>query len=206
MINPFSTTRADRRSTAQRLLHKELEQLPDDERQVVERFIERGSVARNIQREVLQSRSLGERVADRVAKIGGSWSFILTFLFGLVVWMVVNTFFLLNAFDPYPYILLNLVLSCLAAIQAPIIMMSQNRQADVDRLQAQHDYEVNIKSELEIMQVHEKLDHLREQDWAMLVALQNQQIELLNCLLERVTRNDTAARNHHNAHTTGGTP
>jgi len=84
--------------------------------------------------------------------------------------------------------------------------MSQNRQADVDRLQAQHDYEVNIKSELEIMQVHEKLDHLREQDWTMLVALQNQQIELLNSLLERVTRNDIAARNHHNAHTTGGTP
>ena len=206
MINPFSSSRMDRRNTAQRLLHKELEQLPDEERQVVERFIERGSVARNIQREVRQSRSLGERVADRVAKIGGSWSFILTFLFGLVVWMVANTFFLLNAFDPYPYILLNLVLSCLAAIQAPIIMMSQNRQADVDRLQAQHDYEVNIKSELEIMQVHEKLDHLREQDWAMLVALQNQQIALLNTLLERTARRDAVAGHHDNTHPTGGTP
>ena len=206
MINPFSSSRMDRRNTAQRLLHKELEQLPDEERQVVERFIERGSVARNIQREVRQSRSLGERVADRVAKIGGSWSFILTFLFGLVVWMVANTYVLLNAFDPYPYILLNLVLSCLAAIQAPIIMMSQTRQADVDRLQAQHDYEVNIKSELEIMQVHEKLDHLREQDWAMLVALQNQQIALLNTLLERTTRRDAVAGHHDNTHPTGGTP
>ena len=206
MINPFSTTRIDRRSTAQRLLHKELEQLPDEERQVVERFIERGSVARNIQREFHQSRSLGERVADRVAQIGGSWAFIITFLAGLVVWMLANTFFLFKAFDPYPYILLNLVLSCLAAIQAPIIMMSQNRQADVDRMQAQHDYEVNIKSELEIMQVHEKLDHLREQDWAMLVALQNQQIALLNTLLERTTRSDVAARHHDNTHISGGTP
>ena len=182
MINPFSTTRADRRSTAQRLLHKELEQLPDDERQVVERFIERGSVARNIQREVLQSRSLGERVADRVAKIGGSWSFILTFLFGLVVWMVANTFFLLNAFDPYPYILLNLVLSCLAAIQAPIIMMSQNRQSKRDRLDAEIDHEVNVRSELtlyhlnkQIHRIEDKLDAITGQ-----LALSNEPAESIS--------------------------
>jgi uncharacterized membrane protein len=190
MINPFVATHPDRRKTAQRLLHKELEQLPADERRVVERFIERGSVARNIAREFSETRSVGERVADKVAVVGGSWAFILTFLAGLVVWMAVNSFYLLKAFDPYPYILLNLVLSCLAAIQAPIIMMSQNRQAESDRLHAQHDYEVNIKSELEIMQVHEKLDHLREQDWALLVEMQNQQIALLNTLLERASRDD----------------
>ncbi len=189
---PFvPTSRVDRRATAQRLLHKKLEQLPPDERRVVERFIARGSIARNIEREFHETRTFGERVADRVATVGGSWTFIIIFLCLLVVWMVVNTFFLLKAFDPYPYILLNLVLSCLAAIQAPIIMMSQNRQADTDRMQAQHDFEVNIKSELEIMQVHEKIDHLREQDWAMLVELQNRQIKILDTLLERATRDDS---------------
>ncbi|HRO63895.1 DUF1003 domain-containing protein [Thermomonas sp.] len=177
----------DRRKTAQRLLHKELDQLPPDERRVVERFIARGSIARNVIREFHETRTLGERVADRVAEVGGSWSFIISFLVVLAIWMVINSFFLLKAFDPYPYILLNLVLSCLAAIQAPIIMMSQNRQADADRVQAQHDYEVNIKSELEIMQVHEKIDRLREQDWAMLVELQNRQIRMLSALLERAT-------------------
>lgn len=183
----------DRRKTAQRLLHKELEQLPPDERRVVERFIARGSIARNVIREFHETRTLGERVADRVAEVGGSWSFIISFLVVLVIWMVINSFFLLKAFDPYPYILLNLVLSCLAAIQAPIIMMSQNRQADADRVQAQHDYEVNIKSELEIMQVHEKIDRLREQDWAMLVELQNRQIRMLSALLERATCEDPPA-------------
>ena len=88
-----------------------------------------------------------------------------------------------GAFDPYPYILLNLCLSCVAAIQAPIIMMSQNRQGTIDRLRAQNDYEVNVKAELEIMQVHEKLNDLRERDWATLVELQNQQIELMQQLL-----------------------
>ena len=92
-----------------------------------------------------------------------------------------------KAFDPYPYILLNLCLSCVAAIQAPIIMMSQNRASAADRMQAQHDYEVNVKSELEIMQVHEKLDEMRERDWASLVDAQNRQIELLQQLLERIT-------------------
>lgn len=182
--------RVDRRKTAQRLLHKELAQLSPDERRVVERFIAHGSIARNVVREYHETRSFGERVADRVARVGGSWTFIIAFLVVLVLWMAVNSFYLLKAFDPYPYILLNLVLSCLAAIQAPIIMMSQNRQASADRVQAQHDYEVNIKSELEIMQVHEKIDRLRDQDWAMLVELQNRQIQLLNALLERATRDD----------------
>ena len=186
MINPFSSSRMDRRNTAQRLLHKELEQLPDEERQVVERFIERGSVARNIQREVLQSRSLGERVADRVALIGGSWRFIIAFCVFLAAWMALNSA-TGSAFDPYPFILLNLVLSSLAALQAPVIMMSQNRQAEADRMQAQNDYEVNIKSELEILQVHEKLNELRERDWAALVELQNRQIEMLQQLLECAT-------------------
>jgi uncharacterized membrane protein len=182
------TARVDRRETARRLLQSELEQLPPEERLVVERFISRRKVARNVGQEFHQARTFGERVADRVAKVGGSWRFILCFFFLLLVWMVANSFMLAKAFDPYPYILLNLVLSCLAAVQAPIIMMSQNRQATVDRMHAENDYQVNIKSELEVLQIHEKLDLLRSQDWALLVEKQNCQIEMLQRLLEQNTR------------------
>lgn len=181
-----SVKHIDRRETARRLLQKELEQLPPDERHVVERFISRRKVARNMAREFHQSRTLGEQLADNVAAVGGSWKFIICFAVVLVVWMASNSFLLRSdAFDPFPYILLNLVLSCLAAIQAPIIMMSQNRQAAADRMNAENDYQVNVKSELEILQVHEKLDVLRAQDWAALVELQNSQIEMLRRLLER---------------------
>jgi uncharacterized membrane protein len=177
--------RIDRRQTARQLLQTELEKLPDAERDVVERFIAKRHVARDIVTQADRDRSLGERIADRVAEVGGSWSFIIGFGLVLLAWIALNSLVLAHAFDPYPYILLNLCLSCLAAIQAPVIMMSQNRQAAVDRLRAQNDYEVNIKSELEILQVHEKLNQLREQDWATLVELQNRQIAMLQQLLER---------------------
>ncbi|QNH17884.1 hypothetical protein HEP74_03040 [Xanthomonas sp. SS] len=177
--------RIDRRQTARQLLQTELEKLPDAEREVVERFIAKRHVARDIVKQADRDRSLGERIADRVAEVGGSWSFIIGFGLVLLAWIVLNSVVLSGGFDPYPYILLNLCLSCLAAIQAPVIMMSQNRQAAVDRLRAQNDYEVNIKSELEILQVHEKLNQLREQDWATLVELQNRQIAMLQQLLER---------------------
>ncbi|MCR6702600.1 MAG: DUF1003 domain-containing protein [Dokdonella sp.] len=182
--SPFA--RIDPRQTARKLLQTELDGLPADEREVIERFIARRSVSRNIVRELDSTRGLGDRIADRVAAVGGSWAFIGSFVVALVAWMLFNTFVLARqAFDPYPYILLNLVLSCVAALQAPIIMMSQNRQAAADRLGAQHDYEVNVKAELEIMQVHEKLNALRERDWAVLVELQNRQIQMLQRLLER---------------------
>ncbi|MBN6111279.1 DUF1003 domain-containing protein [Xanthomonas bonasiae] len=177
--------RIDRRQTARQLLQTELEKLPDAEREVVERFIAKRHVARDIVKQADRDRTLGERIADRVAEIGGSWSFIIGFGLVLLAWIALNSLVLAHAFDPYPYILLNLCLSCLAAIQAPVIMMSQNRQAAVDRLRAQNDYEVNIKSELEILQVHEKLNQLREQDWATLVDLQNRQITMLQQLLKR---------------------
>jgi uncharacterized membrane protein len=180
--------RVDRRETARQLLQKELDQLPPEERSVVERFISRRQVARNVVREFHQTRGLGERVADKVAAVGGSWKFIICFGVVLVIWMLVNSFVLAKAFDPYPFILLNLVLSCLAAVQAPIIMMSQNRQAAVDRLNAENDYQVNVKSELEILQVHEQLELLRARDWALLVELQNRQIEMLQSLLEQASR------------------
>ncbi|MXV06669.1 MULTISPECIES: DUF1003 domain-containing protein [unclassified Xanthomonas] len=181
----FLRSRIDRRQTARHLLQTELDKLSEAEREVVERFIAKRHVARDIVKQADSDRSLGERIADRVAAIGGSWSFIIAFGLVLLGWIALNSLLLAHAFDPYPYILLNLCLSCLAAIQAPVIMMSQNRQAAVDRLHAQNDYEVNIKAELEILQVHEKLNQLREQDWATLVELQNRQILMLQQLLER---------------------
>jgi uncharacterized membrane protein len=138
-------------------------------------------VARNAHEEYLASRTVGERLADRIASFGGSWTFILLFFAFLLGWALLNTVLLTRrqAFDPYPYIFLNLMLSMLAALQAPVIMMSQHRQTDRDRVEAQTDYEVNLKAELEIRALHDKLDALREAQWAALVALQHEQIELL---------------------------
>ena len=123
-------------------------------------------VARNAHDEYLASRTTGERLADRIAAFGGSWTFILLFFGVLLAWTGLNTVVLARragAFDPYPYVFLNLMLSMLAALQAPVIMMSQNRQAEHDRVDAAHDYEVNLKAEIEIMALHEKLDELRHE-------------------------------------------
>jgi uncharacterized membrane protein len=120
-------------------------------------------------------------MADGVASFGGSWRFIIIFASILVIWIALNSFLLLKRpFDPYPFILLNLVLSCLAAIQAPVIMMSQNRQESKDRLRSQHDYRVNLKAELEIRQLHDKIDHLLSHHWERLVEIQQIQIDLLS--------------------------
>jgi uncharacterized membrane protein len=125
--------------------------------------------------------SFGQRLADRIAEFGGSWSFIIVFALILFGWMALNSWLLAGkSFDPYPYILLNLVLSTLAAIQAPLIMMSQNRQEQRDRLHAQHDYQVNLKAELEIRQLHQKIDHLLTHQWERLVEIQEVQMELIN--------------------------
>ena len=123
-----------------------------------------------------------------MAKFGGSWAFITLFGITLVCWVILNSLILVNynkAFDPYPYILLNLFLSMLASIQAPIILMSQNRQSEKDRLNAEHDYEVNLKAELEIMLLHEKVDLLREGQWSELIAIQKEQLRLLGNLIEK---------------------
>jgi len=167
-----------------RFLQREWESLSEREKKVVESFVNRGQVSRNVNKDLDDSRTFGERVADGVAAFGGSWTFIIIFAVILISWVILNSFFLLNkGFDPYPYILLNLFLSMLAAIQAPIIMMSQNRQAAKDRQTAEHDYEINLKAELEICAIQEKLDELREQKWAELVEMQQQQIRLLEKLL-----------------------
>ncbi len=130
--------------------------------------------------------SAGQRAADAVARFGGSWTFIGLFVLVLLAWVGFNTAMLTGrtqAFDPYPYILLNLVLSMLAAIQAPIILMSNNRQSEKDRRRAEHDYEINLKAELEIMLLHEKFDQLRQQQWTEMLAMQHQQMDQLAELL-----------------------
>ena len=159
----------------------------ENEQRVIERLTQRLHISRNINREYEESLTLGQRLADRIAIFGGSWTFILLFLSLLLLWIVLNTVVLARLsqpFDPYPYIFLNLILSMLAALQAPVIMMSQNRYAAKDRVAAEHDYEVNLKAELEILALHQKVDTLRERQWMELVAMQQEQIRLLTKLLE----------------------
>lgn len=161
--------------TNARTLTDEVAALNGIERHIIDRFIHRQYVARDLS---ARDTSFSDRVADRVASFGGSWRFITLAIVAITIWMLINSASS-RPFDPYPYVLLNLVLSCLAALQAPIIMMSQNRQTTHDRLDAQHDYEVNLKAEVEIMALNTKLDELREQKWVELMKLQDQQLALL---------------------------
>ena len=163
----------------------DLARLGAAERRVMESLLDQRRVTRDVNRELEENRRLGERVADRIASFGGSWTFILLFLSLLLAWIGLNTVVLSRVgrpFDAYPYIFLNLILSMLAALQAPLIMMSQNRHAAKDRVAAAHDYEVNLKAELEILALHRKVDTLREEQWVELLALQREQIELLTRL------------------------
>ncbi|KQB11442.1 DUF1003 domain-containing protein [Rhodobacter capsulatus] len=146
------------RILSERLLCKKFEELNERDRRVLRHVAEHGTVARDLSQ---PEAGLGARVADRVAAFGGSWAFIGIFALVLLGWVALNTVILVTAVDPYPFVFLNLILSMLAAVQAPVIMMSQNRQAEKDRLAAAHDYEVNLKAEIEIMRLHEKLDDLR---------------------------------------------
>jgi uncharacterized membrane protein len=167
-----------------KFLKREWDNLNEQEKKIVESLVNRGQVARNLNRVADDERTFGQIIADKVAAFGGSWTFIIIFGTVLAGWVILNSFILLNrAFDPFPYILLNLFLSMLAAIQAPVIMMSQNRQEAKDRQTSEHDYEINLKAELEICAIQEKLDELREQKWAELVEMQQQQIRLLEKLL-----------------------
>ncbi len=152
----------------------------DLEKEMAKTLEEEELKSRNINKEFESRMTLGERLADRIADFGGSWTFISLFLGMLVIWMGINTWILLTKpFDPYPYILLNLVLSCLAAIQAPVILMSQNRQEAKDRLRSEHDYEINMKAEIEIRKLHEKIDHLLMHQWQRLMDIQQLQVNLM---------------------------
>ncbi|WP_455189924.1 DUF1003 domain-containing protein [Foliimonas ilicis] len=168
---------------AKRWLRRAEEDLTESESRVLKSALERRSLTKNAFTAHETSRSFGARTADGIARIGGSWGFILSFLAFLVVWTIGNTILLgREIFDPYPFIFLNLLLSMLAAIQAPIIMMSQNRQAERDRTDAAHDYEVNLKAEIEIMALHEKFDEIRFQE----ILLMRNQIEELTSTLKRM--------------------
>jgi uncharacterized membrane protein len=171
---------------AENLIGTHFEAMDEHTQRVARQLTERLPISRNLKHLSQQAPDLGQRAADVMAKFGGSWIFIGMFTLVLVSWVILNSVILVHydgVFDPYPYILLNLFLSMLASIQAPIILMSQNRQAEIDRQQAEHDYEVNLKAELEILLLHEKMDHLREQQWQELIGLQQQQISLLEKLL-----------------------
>jgi|SRR5687768_3377675 len=167
-------------------LEAEYRKLSELEHAVVSKITRRDRVSTRVHLDIETEMTFGERVADRVAQFGGSWPFIGLFGAILVGWMAVNTWLLASRpFDPYPFILLNLVLSTLAALQAPVIMMSQNRQAHKDRAHAQRDYEVNLMAEIEIRDLHDKLDSLRFKQWHELWHIQKRQIELLEHLCAR---------------------
>jgi uncharacterized membrane protein len=163
------------------LLVDEQGELSALDKEVVQGLKDHDFLARNPAVEIDSHITPGQRLADHIASFGGSWSFIIVFAVILFGWMALNSWVLASkSFDPYPYILLNLVLSTLAAIQAPLIMMSQNRQEARDRARAQHDYQVNLKAELEIRQLHQKIDHMLSHQWERLVEIQQVQMELIN--------------------------
>jgi uncharacterized membrane protein len=173
---------------AKNRFNKDLGALPEHEKLVIKHYSERLPISRNTNEEFETKLTFGQKLADKVASFGGSWTFITIFGAVLLSWILLNSLLLArsnDSFDPYPYILLNLFLSMLAAIQAPIILMSQNRHSVKDRIDAAHDYEVNLKAELEILGLHEKIDELREDKWAELILMQQEQIKLLMQLLKK---------------------
>jgi uncharacterized membrane protein len=176
------------------VLEEDIGQLSTLERDVVESLREHEVMASNVDAQFERTLSRGERWADKLADFGGSWRFIGVFGTILVAWIAVNVVLGARAADPYPFILLNLVLSCLAALQAPVIMMSQNRQEAKDRARSEHDYKVNLKAELEIRHLHEKMDFLLKQQAQRLFALQELQIELMEELARRPSVSGGATR------------
>ncbi|MEO8398735.1 MAG: DUF1003 domain-containing protein [Ignavibacteriaceae bacterium] len=169
-----------RKEYLQKLVQEENGDLSNLEMDVINKLAEHESISVNVEKEFEAKLTFGEKLSDIIASFGGSWKFIIIFGLIIFIWILVNTYFLLTkSFDPYPFILLNLVLSCLAALQAPIIMMSQNRQEARDRSRAEHDYKINLKAELELRQLHQKVDHLLVQQWERMVEIQELQLELL---------------------------
>ncbi|RDJ22962.1 DUF1003 domain-containing protein [Bosea caraganae] len=161
------------------ILREEHGEYSDLDREVVESIARQDTIAANVEEDFDEKRTLGEHLSDGLASFGGSWAFLISFGCVIFVWMVINVLQGTGAFDPYPFILLNLVLSCIAAIQAPIIMMSQKRQEQKDRLRSSNDYQVNLKAELEIRHLHEKIDHLITKQWQRLAEIQQVQLEIL---------------------------
>ncbi|OXB04733.1 DUF1003 domain-containing protein [Flavobacterium plurextorum] len=169
-------------------LSTEIGALSDLEKNVISSLKEDKSIVSTVEDEA-ETRNFGQKIADQVADFGGSWTFIISFLAFIVIWIGSNVYILVNkGFDPYPFILLNLILSCIAALQAPVIMMSQNRQEEKDRNRAKKDYMINLKSELEIRMIHDKIDHLIMHQQQELIEIQKVQIEMMNDILNKIKK------------------
>ena len=165
----------------QSILSSEQGEVSNLEYEVIHSMRQHELISKNVESRLDQNWTFGERLADKIASFGGSWAFLICFAAFLVIWILVNTVVMMkHPADPYPFILLNLMLSCLAAIQAPVIMMSQNRQEAKDRLRSENDYQVNLKAELEIRNLHEKIDHLLMHQWDRLAKIQEIQLDLLS--------------------------
>ncbi len=178
---------------------REVTALSEMERRILEKIKRGEPISRNVNDLEDEQLTVGQKLADRLADVAGSWGFIVSFLALCALWILVNAVVPIGrAWDPYPFILLNLVLSLVAGIQGPVIMMSQNRQEAKDRLRAQHDYEVNLKAEMEIGQIHEKLDLFREKQWTDIVELQRRQIAMLEqqvAMLQEIQGRQSRPRN-----------
>lgn len=169
------------------LVEQEKGEIAKIDSDVMEAIRNNSILSENIQDEIDAQLTMGQRVADKIAVFGGSWTFIIAFFSFILIWLVINIWvFTTDSFDPYPFILLNLILSCLAAIQAPIIMMSQNRQEQKDRTRAEHDYKINLKAELEIKLLSDKIDHLLVHQNKKLIEIQAVQIDYLEDLLKQI--------------------
>lgn len=180
---------AYRQKYIENTLKDEVGELSHIEKHVIESISKGELLSENTDHAVDQKLSYGQRLADKIASFGGSWKFIIIFMSFIFIWMCINIIFLVSrAFDPYPFILLNLILSCLAALQAPVIMMSQNRQEEKDREKAQNDYLVNLKSELEIRTLHEKIDHLMQYQHERLLEVQEIQVDMMKELMAEIQK------------------
>jgi uncharacterized membrane protein len=170
-------------------LIQEIGELTELEKTVLASLTNNTTLAGKIEGEDQQILTTGQKIADKVASFGGSWTFIISFGIFILIWISINVFWLVNkSFDPYPFILLNLILSCLAALQAPVIMMSQNRQEEKDRQRSKNDYMINLKSELEIRTLHEKVDHFIIDQQQELLEIQKVQIEMMADILSQVEK------------------
>ena len=177
------------------LLSVEKGELSVLEKEVLESIREQDTLSSQVENEFQSSLTFGERLSDKIASFGGSWIFIILFASVFSIWMVINSSpFTSHPFDPYPFILLNLALSGIAAIQAPVIMMSQNRQEDRDRLRAIRDYQVNLKAELEIRHLNHKIDHMLSSQWERLMEIQRIQIDLIHEIEGRRVLTGSTAR------------
>jgi uncharacterized membrane protein len=171
------------------IINDETQNIRDLESEVLKSINNNEIITENINVAQQEKMKFGDIVADKVASFGGSWGFIILFFIVLLLWVIINTAILVKKpFDPYPFILMNLILSCIAAIQAPIIMMSQNRQEKKDRMRSENDYKVNLKSEIEIRTLHEKVDHLLLDQWSKMMKIQEMQIEILEEIREKMKR------------------